>query len=723
MKKNQHRKTLLNKYNTCAYPIISNTSSTRSAIKNLLLFLIIFANFNFTVGFAQKTTFKLLNQIQRKFKSSSHQRSAFPTSTHKHDYKLVSHIHHFPSPKFFMPNNRAKTKRARTSSSPSSSSDSENNNVFTLPPYDPNKHRPSGTMNAYASSPNDPPEIEHMSVHFSLDVSGQEYNLLTIMFCVIGVFLQVDPNFMFVKTINNNIVPNTELLPGELNTMEIIKEYATEILYDRFFDSHYVRFTLFIKTKETFFGGWIFNWLRHETSLIRLSPIITVKAEPICFFTWITLQTFKFDDLYHALDQIFGRSISTHLYEKTIRLKKKGQKPRSTRGIALDVASHEKDFATSKIFAELSRGVSVFSRFFKNVLPKPLNLSAKNQAHVRLFNAQSDWMEDNGHTAQELFFTSLPLTDNDKKLIEFMMKQTFNRQPLCLTQALIDNRVVFTCKTGNTMSLHDSLQDFELNNETNYTIATPTAAQTIRDHWASQSVISELSNVSDTYSDRTQASKKAKKSEKSNKPSKTKKSYSEVSTTSQTTAANSYMNEERVTQIVNKTIQPFKNDVNNRINATEKLVAQFKESNKSVQQAYKNLKKYQDAVKVNEETHRKKLVDHFKEVHESIQETDSRITHIDNRVDTQYKELRQDIKSIAKTQNQLIVSRKQFFEHLLDDYPELPDFEIEPTNVASPQTHKAASSSSAAPLHSNMECDSPPKTQKDSTLEDEHTQT
>lgn len=596
---------------------------------------------------------------------------------------------------------RTSTKRQRTTTNNETTTD---DGKFHLPSFDVVKCRPRGTIGAYLKSPNTPHHSPHYSAQFSFDVSGCEYDLLNLILYVISVFLQVDPNFLFMKMHNNAIVTGTELAPKDLKTMEQLQDYASEIKYTKYFQSSYIKFTMSLKSSELYFGGWIFNWLQGKKSLIRLSPNICLRSVPICFFSWVTLQTISFDQFYDILDTIFGRPVQKHLYSRTINLKKKNTVVKYTTGIALDVPDFEKDFATSKIFAKLPGGKSVFTQHFPNILPQPLNLSTKNSAHVDLFNDHFEWMEGTGHGIVDLTFTANTPTETDMEFINYIMGKKSDGQPLCLTSQQLGSRFIITCWLGEVSRVHETMDLFEKNDETHYLLATPPAAQTLRDYCASQSVVSDITSESDT-----QVVSYASKVNKSKKKQKTQ-------VPPPTVVAKTGITEDTVKQIVQKEIQPFKNDVNNRLNNQDRLIEQFRTVSQKLGVAHKNITEYENKKKANEEKHRNLLAQQFQEVHASVDRIDGKIDTVETTMNTQLNAVKKDIGTLATNQAKLSASQKTFFSHLMAELPELPTIDLDVVDIP-PLATQTASHSSSDSAGTSMEVD---LSHKDSALEAEH---
>lgn len=597
---------------------------------------------------------------------------------------------------------RTSTKRQRTSTT---DTNSENDGNFSLPSFDHEKCRPKGTIRAYLSSPNVPHHSPYYSSQFSFDVSGLQYNLLNLILYVISVFLQVDPNFMFMKMVNNAIVPGSELDPNDLKTQEQLEAYASQIQYTKYFQSSYVKFTMALKSTERYFGGWIYNWLRGIPSLIRLSPNICIRSVPVCFFSWATLQTICFDQFYAVLDLIFGRPVQKHLYSRTINLKKKNTVVKSTTGISLDVPDFEKDFATSKLFAKLPGGKSVFTQYFPNILPQPLNLSTKNDTHVSLLNKQFDWMEGIGHGIIDLTFTSNPPSAVDLELIEYLIKEKLDGEPLCLTCQRIGSRFIITCWLGEVTRVHEAIDSFNKIDETDYVIATPPASQTLRDYSASQSVVSDISSDSDT-----RVASYASRVTKSKKKQKTKEPPTTV-------VAKPGITEDTVKKIVQKEIQPFKNDINNRMDQQERLMNQFRSTASKLGVAQKTLTDFTNAKKVDDEKHRALLAEQFQNINASIDRVDGKVDKVETNMNTQLNAVKKDIGTLAKTQAKLSASQKTFYSHLMSEIPALPSLEFDVVDIPPLETQTADHSSSDS-AGTSMEVDS---SHKDSAPEAEQT--
>lgn len=185
-----------------------------------------------------------------------------------------------------------------------------------------------------------------------------------------------------------------------------------------------------------------------------------------------------------------------HLYERTVALKKKNHNVKITKGIALDVPDFERDFATSKLFATIAGGKFIFTRYFQNIVPRPLNLITKNTTHVSIFNEHFDWMERKGHAVVDITFDASPPTATDLKLISHLMETKIDGKPLCLTAQHLDTRFLLTCWLGEVSLVHEEIEEFEQSHEVHYSLATPPAAQTLRNHCASQSIISDISSDS-----------------------------------------------------------------------------------------------------------------------------------------------------------------------------------------------------------------------------------
>lgn len=670
MIKNKHRKTITSKYTSCSSRVTSTISSRKNAINNNLLLPILSIILYFTIHFEHSTLFESLNNNPFKFKTNTSYFESNSSISHIQIHKLQSTDHSILHKISSMPNRSASNKRARPTTN---NVDPDADNTFAFPPFNYTKHRPRGTIAAYEESPNQKPHhSKYYSSQFSLDVSGLQYDLLNILYCVIQAFLAIDPNFVFMKMSNYSIVENSEINPNNLNTMELLKDYASEIRYDKFFESSYVRFTMLIKSDEAFFGGWVFNWLRHEQSIIRLSPNICLKSEAVCFFTYATLATINFDQLYNILDAIFGRRIQKHLYERSVSLKKKGRVVRSTKGIALDVPDNEKDFATSRLFAEISKGVSIFSRHLEHIRPKPLQLSTKNSNHVSIFNDQFEWMDGKGHGVIDITFAAHPPNADDIKLIEFLMKQKNSEgNHLCLTKTQLESRFLLTCWLGDVNLVHECMEDYKSEHNVDYLLATPPASQTIRDHWAGQSIVSILSSDSESTCLVSQTSTSSKFSSNTKKKSK-KAPVKQVTTDSSAHT----MTEETVTKIVHKTIQPFKTDVNNRLNATDKLIQQFRNKAAQLDQTQKNIKKYQDIIKTGEETHRRNLATQFQDLTATINTVENKVTSVETNMENKFKAVHKDIATIADTQSKFSQNQKDFYANLTATLPSFPEMDL-----------------------------------------------
>lgn len=505
---------------------------------------------------------------------------------------------------------------------------------------------------------------------------------------------------------NNAIVDGTELDPKSLTTMEQLKAYASDIQYTKYFQNSYVKLTMALKSSERYFGGWIFNWLRGIPSLIRLSPNICIRSVPVCFFSWVTLQTICFDQFYEILDLIFGRPVQKHLYSRTINLKKKNTIVKSTTGISLDVPDFEKDFATSKLFAKLTGGKSVLTQHSPNILPQPLNLSTKNNSHVSILNKQFDWMEGIGHGIIDLTFTASPPSAVDLELIEYLMKEKLEGQPLCLTSQQLGSRFIVTCWLGEVSRVHEAIESFDKINETDYMIATPPASQTIKDYSASQSVVSDISSDSDT-----RVASYASKVNQYKKKQKTKEPPITI-------VDKQGITEATVKQIVQKEIQPFKNDVNNRMDQQQRLMDQFRITASKLGIAQKNLTDYENKKKTNEEKHRALLAEQFQDINTSIDRVDGKIDKVETNMNTQVTAIKKDIGTLAKNQAKISASQKTFYSHLMSELPELPTIDLEIADIPLLET-QAASHSSSDSADTSMEVE---LSHKDSAPEAEQTQ-
>lgn len=184
-----------------------------------------------------------------------------------------------------------------------------------------------------------------------------------------------------------------------------------------------------------------------------------------------------------------------------------------------------------------------------------------------------------------------------------------------------------------------------------------------------------------------------------------------------TVVAKPSITEATVKQIVQKEIQPFKNDVNNRLNNQDRIIEQFCVTSQKLGVAHKHLTEYENKKKVDEEKHRTLLAQQFQEVHASFDRVDGKIDKVETKMNNQLTAVKKDIGTLAKNQEKLSASQKTFYSHLMSELPELPPIDLDIMEIPPLETQTASQSSSDF-AGTSMEVD---PSHKDSALEAEHT--
>lgn len=419
----------------------------------------------------------------------------------------------FPSSTTKLPHNSNMTgtpKRPRTSND-DTEMDPTARPTLVLPDFDPETCNPINSMRDHDHSPNifNTAQRKAYALRYSLNIYDFELDITALVQQVSQVLYILDPEFTWVKTEDNQVIPETELKSTNL-TMKQIEEYSSPLDINEYYNKKMYRWTMVIMTTEFYIGGYLFNWLKQTSprQSIRSSPNIGVFSAEIAWFTWTTMFTTCLEKFNQFLDEeVFDRNIQRHTFEKKFNLRNDDfrQPPDWTKGICLEVPDHEADYATERIYRKLPNGESIFSRFSKNIRPIPLLMHRRNTKQFELFMEQKRWYM-RGFSKFFIRFPDGPTAD-DLQMIEYINSEKHPENPDTFIVKTSDYHeytvppvTIVTCWKADYQTVRSLLLNYMKNNNINADIGRPPRSQVFQSHWASlgdtRTVVSDMDSAS-----------------------------------------------------------------------------------------------------------------------------------------------------------------------------------------------------------------------------------